>query len=173
MMKVFLHYEGSQGPQFTKAFVLSLGETPDDVLSGFVDEYNKHHEKIHGIGKGKLDPLRLSLRRAEDRRPFAFTISSSEFLEELEDREDLLVEDLVVPRKAPTTDTSTTATKKITGKEKEKEKDREVKGSTPTATTTVKSKPPPPDDHPEIKRAVLLLKDRKYRQCRDLKASKC
>ena len=168
MIKVFLHYEGSQGPQFTKSFMLSLGETPDDVLSGFVVEYNKHHENIHSIGKGKLDPLCLSLRRAEDRRPFAFTISSSEFLEELEDREDLLVEDLVVPRKAPTTDTSTTATKKITGKEKEKEKDREVKGSTPTATTTVKSKPPPPDDHPEIKRAVLLLKDRKYRQCREL-----
>ena len=86
------------------------------MLSGCVVEYNKNNENIHGIGKGKLVPLCLSLRRAEDRRPFAFTISSSEFLEAVEDREDRLVEDLGVPRKAPTTATSTTAAQKITGK---------------------------------------------------------
>ena len=108
MVKVYLHYEGSHGPQYTEAMAISTGETLDDILARFVSVYNKQHEKIHGIGKGKLDILSLSLRKTEERRPLSFTLSSKDLLEEIEDREDLLVEDLEVPRKAATTTTKKT-----------------------------------------------------------------
>ena len=101
MVKVYLHYEGTQGPEHTEAVVVTSGEKVDDVITRFAAIYNKQYEKVHGIGKGKLDPMSLSLRKAEESHPLSFTLSPAEFLEEIEDREDIMVEDLKTPRKVP------------------------------------------------------------------------
>ena len=162
MVKVYLHYEGSHGPEYTEAMAISTGETLDDILARFVSVYNKQHEKIHSIGKGKLNILSLSLRKTDERRPLSFALSSKDLLEEIEDREDLLVEDLEVPRKA-----TTTIKKKNTDQEKQKGSVVDTTAAMAKVAPTTKSRAPPPADHPEVKRAKTLLKERQYRQCRE------
>merc|ERR1711991_507746 len=133
------------GPEYTEAMAISTGETLDDILARFVSVYNKQHEKIHGIGKGKLNILSLSLRKTDERRPLSFALSSKDLLEEIEDREDLLVEDLEVPRKA-----TTTIKKKNTDQEKQKGSVVDTTAAMAKVAPTTKSRAPPPADHPEV-----------------------
>ena len=61
-----------------------------------------------------------------------------------------------------------------TPRSSQREEDRATKRESCFTTTAasiavnIKSNPPPPANHPEIGRANSLLKERKFRQCREL-----
>ena len=45
-MKIYLHYEGSCGPAFTAALILSGSDGHVEVLNAFTAIYNSAHEQV-------------------------------------------------------------------------------------------------------------------------------
>ena len=81
-MKVYLHYEGSQGPEFTLALIISENDGVIEILTKFSALYNTKHKAIHPIDKGKTfanENLTHYAIRLDNKICFRFLVSRESF----------------------------------------------------------------------------------------------